>query len=45
MKAPKSAPLTQTVRIQAVIYARVSSKEREKERFSISAHPRAQFKP
>src|SRR6516165_9841519 len=36
-RAPKSNPLTRPDRKQAVIYARVSSKEQEKEGFSIPA--------
>ncbi len=36
-RAAKSAPLADAVRKQAVIYARVSSKEQEKEGFSIPA--------
>jgi len=36
-RAPKPAPAAEPVRRQAVIYARVSSKEQEKEGFSIPA--------
>ena len=36
-RAAKPAPATESARKQAVIYARVSSKEQEKEGFSIPA--------